>query len=124
MKAFGVGRFAADPVSKQVGNTSVCEFRLAVQEYRKINGERKTFTSFFDFVVWDAAAELISLYKKKGDLLLFYATPRQDTWVDKTTGNKRSKVIFRIDEFQFLARHNRKEEEEEVVDAEENEPAF
>lgn len=108
MKTFGVGRFVADPTIQTVGDSerqsSVCKFSLAINEYRKVNGERKKFPHFFDFEVWDKAAELIHKWRKKGDLLEFYATARQQKWNDKETGEPRSKVVFRVDDFTFLPR--------------------
>lgn len=123
MKCFGVGRFVRDPVLKEVGETCVCEFSLAVNEYRKINGERKKYTNYFDFVIWDKAAQLIDQYCEKGDLLEFYATARQDKWNDKETGQPRSKVVFRVDNFSFLTPKSVKEarrKEEEAVETTED----
>jgi single-strand DNA-binding protein len=106
MKSFGVGRFVADPVIMTVGEkeSKVCKFSLAINEYRRVNGERKKFPHFFDFEIWDKAAELIHKWRRKGDLLEFYATARQQKWNDKETGEPRSKVIFRVDDFNFLPR--------------------
>lgn len=104
MRAFGVGRFVADPVLHNVNDTQVCKFTLVLNEYRKVNGERKKFPHFFDFEVWAQAAELIAQYCKKGDLLEVYASARQQKWNDKATGEPRSKVIFRVDDFTFLPR--------------------
>ena len=112
MKVFGVGRFVADPVLHQVGETNVCKFSLAVNEFRKVAGERKKYAHFFDFEIWDKAAELIAQYRKKGDLLEFYASPRQQKWNDKNTGEPRSKVVFRVDDFTFLPRGEVKVSEE------------
>jgi single-strand DNA-binding protein len=97
----GMGRFAQDPELVSVGNTKKASFSLAMDEFRKVNGERKKVTNFFDFEAWDTAAELICQYKVKGDLLLFKATPRKDTW--EKDGQKKSKVYFRIDEFEFVS---------------------
>ena len=100
MNTFGVGRFTRDPELKTTPNgTGVCEFSLAVNEYRKVNGERKKFAHFFEFVVWDKAAEVIVEYCKKGDELQVKATPRLDQWEHE--GRKHSRVFFRVDEFEF-----------------------
>lgn len=104
MKAFGVGRFVADPVLQEVNETHVCKFTLAINEFRKVNGERKKYAHFFDFEVWDKAAELIHQWRKKGDILEFCATARQHKWNDRETGEPRSKVVFRIDDFTFWPR--------------------
>jgi single-strand DNA-binding protein len=119
MKTFGVGRFVRRPELREIGETCVCEFSLAVNEYRKVKGERKKYTNFFDFVIWDNAAKVIEKWCDKGDLLEFYATARQDKWVDKDTQTNRSKVIFRIDDFKLLPNSRKRDEE---ISNEEREP--
>lgn len=104
MTLSGVGRFTRDPELKAVGETHVCEFSLAVNEYRKVGGERKKFAHFFDFVIWDKAAEVVNQYCNKGDMIEVRATPRQDKWVDSQSGGNRSRIVFRVDEFSFLPR--------------------
>ena len=76
----GTGRFTADPELRTTKDgVSVCDFVLAHNEYRKdANGERKSFAGFFNFVIWDKAAEIVCKYAKKGDLIEIRATPRQD----------------------------------------------
>ena len=115
MTVTGVGRLTRDPETKAVNDTCVCEFSLAVNEYRKVGDERKKFAHFFDFVIWDKAAEVIATYCKKGDLLEVRATPRQDRWEDGE-GNNRSRIIFRVDEFSLLPRgsSNNKEKTEDT----------
>ena len=113
MRVFGVGRFVADPVLQPVNETNVCKFSLAVNEYRKVNGERKQYAHFFDFEIWDKAAELIHKYRRKGDLIEFYGTARQQKWNDRNTGEPRSKIIFRMDDFTFLPKPNRVEPAED-----------
>ena len=103
MTLSGVGRFVRNPEIKAVNDTHVCEFSLAVNEFRKVGGERKKFAHFFDFVIWDKAAEVIAEYCGKGDLIEVRATPRQDKWQD-SEGRNRSRVVFRVDEFSFLPR--------------------
>lgn len=118
MTLSGVGRFVRDPEMKAVNDTHVCEFSLAVNEFRKVGGERKKFAHFFDFVIWDKAAEVINQYCAKGDLIEVRATPRQDKWQDNE-GRNRSRVVFRVDEFSFLPRNAAStppQEEAEVED--------
>lgn len=115
----GIGRFTRDPVLKKVGDTNVCEFSLAVDERRKIKDKNETIAHFFNFAVWDKAAELIVQYCKKGDQIYFVATPRQEKWVDKETGKNREKVMFRMNEFSFIGgrRQEGTEKKEEAADA-------
>jgi single-strand DNA-binding protein len=118
MRVFGVGRFVADPVVHKVNDTKVCKFSLAVNEYRKVNGERKKYPHFFDFEIWDKAADVISQWRHKGDLIEFYGTARQQKWNDKETGDPRSKIVFRMDDFTFLPRGNPASQEGDVEDKE------
>jgi single-strand DNA-binding protein len=120
MTLSGVGRFVRDPEMKAVNDTHVCEFSLAVNEYRKVGGERKKFAHFFDFVIWDKAAEVINEYCGKGDLIEIRATPRQDKWQDGE-GRNRSRVVFRVDEFSFLPRSTSSAKDETSSEAEEAE---
>jgi len=116
MKVFGVGRFVADPVLHQVGETNVCKFSLAVNEFRKVAGERKKYAHFFDFEIWDKAADLIHKWRRKGDLIEFYGTARQQKWNDKVSGEPRSKVVFRMDDFTFLPKSTSPSQNNEPVD--------
>lgn len=102
----GVGRFVKDPELKTVGQTVVCEFALAVDERRKIGDKTENVASFFNFQAWDKGAELLTKYCKKGDMIYFEATPRQEKWVDKTTGKNRDKIVFRLNQFRFLSKKN------------------
>lgn len=100
----GIGRFVKDPVIKDVGSSRVCEFALAVDERRKgKDGKSEKIAHFFNFAVWDKAADVISEHCKKGDAIYFVATPRQEKWKDKTDGSNREKVVFRITEFSFVS---------------------
>ena len=110
MTLSGVGRFVRDPELKPVNDTNVCEFSLAVNEYRKVGGERKKFAHFFDCVIWDKAAEVIAQYCNKGDMIEIRATPRRDKWQD-AEGRNRSRVVFRVDEFSFMPRSMPRQEE-------------
>jgi len=105
-KAFGEGRFVKDPVVKEVGNTRVAKFTLAVNEYRKakegaVDGDDNKITSFFDFEAWDTAADVIGKLCQKGTRMLVSAKPRQDSWKDKED-KPHSRILFRVEEFTIL----------------------
>lgn len=104
-KSFGEGRLVADPVSKDVGETVVVSFTLAFNEYRKVNGQTVKEPHFFDFKAWDTGGKTIAERCQKGDRLVVEATPRQEKWDDKATGQKRSKVVFRVNEFVIIKKN-------------------
>lgn len=110
MKAYGFGRLVAKPVVRPVGETKVAEITIAVDEFRKVNGERKKHTSFINFEVWDSAADVFAK-RDKGDVVNFTATVRQNKWVDEKSGENRSKIVFRMDDFSFIFPPKKQEEQ-------------
>jgi len=111
MKCHGIGRLVRDPELKSVGDTHVCSFTLAMDRHYGKGENKQKETNFFDCVAWDIGAETIAKYCKKGHQLAVETTAVQDKWADKETGQKRSKIQFRVTNFTLL--NNRKIEEAE-----------
>lgn len=79
-----IGRLTADPELRRTGDgTAVCTFTLAV---RRPN--TKDVSDFIDFVAWRQAAEYLSKYGHKGDIVAAngYLTSRK--WKDKHDNNR------------------------------------
>ena len=57
-------------------------------------------------------------------MIEFYATARQQKWNDKETGEPRSKVIFRMDDFTFIPSSRPPEPENQEVDGEDEDNDF
>jgi single-strand DNA-binding protein len=70
-------------------------------------GEKKEEVSFVDVDVWGRQAEVISQYMKKGRPLLVEGRLKQDTWEDKNTKQKQSKLKVVLESFSFLDSGNR-----------------
>lgn len=93
-----VGKLANDPELREINNTFVVNFSLAVEEYRKDKeGEKHRRVDFLDFEAWDSGATTIAKHFKKGDMLIIEAEARQHKWI--TNDQKRQKVIFRVKTF-------------------------
>ena len=60
--------------------------------------------TFIDVTVWDRQAETCCQYLKKGRAVHVEGFLKMDTWDDKTTGEKRSKLKVQADRVQFLDR--------------------
>lgn len=91
------GRLVADPEVRKAGDVTVVNFRLAVD-----NEMKKDDATFLDFEAWAQGAEIIAKWFKKGSLIIIRdATAKNDSWEDKTTGEKRSRVKFRVNRFLF-----------------------
>jgi single-strand DNA-binding protein len=96
-----MGYIATDIVLKPVGDTVVANFRLhLVRKYKKKDGETHKENAWIDCEVWDSAAKTISTYFKKGSKIAIKASVKQQNW--EKDGQKRSKLIHRIDEFYFV----------------------
>jgi len=54
--------------------------------------------------VWGPSAENFAKLAKKGQEILIDGSIRQDTWEDKESGQKRSKLYVRADGWQFTQR--------------------
>ncbi len=103
-KVFLMGRLTFDPELRRTpGGTAVTELRMATnRSWAGRDGERREETLFIDVTVWDRQAENCCQYLRKGSSVHVEGSLRMDTWDDKTTGEKRSKVRIHADRVQFL----------------------
>lgn len=113
MKFHGVGRLVADPKLVKVNDTCKVEFSLAYNYVRGKGDDKKREAHFFDYTAWDTGAQMIADRCKKGDLLYVEGNVKQEKWEDKETGQKRSKNVYRVSEFNFMQKRDDKEEEVE-----------
>jgi single-strand DNA-binding protein len=83
--------------------TAVCGCALAVnRSWRNEAGEEMSEVTFVEFSAWGKQAENLSQYLRKGSPLLFEGRLRTESWDDKQTGQKRSKMVVVLESFQFL----------------------
>ncbi|MFO0889850.1 MAG: single-stranded DNA-binding protein [Isosphaeraceae bacterium] len=103
-KVFLMGRLTFDPELRRTpSGTAVTELRMATnRSWAGRDGERREETLFIDVTVWDRQAENCCQYLRKGSAIHVEGSLRMDTWDDKTTGEKRSKIRIHADRVQFL----------------------
>ncbi len=83
-----MGRLTRDPEMRTTtSGKSVCNFSLAVAR-----GGQDDQADFFDVTAWDKTGELVNQYLSKGRRCLVQGRLRQDSWDDKDTGKKRTRV--------------------------------
>jgi single-strand DNA-binding protein len=90
-----VGNLTRDPqVKYTTGGTAVTEIGLAVnrQWFDKQTNTRRDETTFVDVTLWGRTAEVAGEYLAKGRPVLIEGRLQTDTWDDKETGQKRSKL--------------------------------
>ena len=94
-----IGHLGRDPETRQVGDSQVASFSIAVSE--KVKGEE--VTSWFDCNAWGKQAEIISKYLHKGDAVMVQGRPRIEEYESKKEpGAKKMKVSVRVSEFTLL----------------------
>ena len=103
-KVFLMGRLTFDPeLRRTTGGTAVTELRMATtRSWAGRDGERREETLFIDVTVWDRQAENCCQYLRKGSGIHVEGSLKVDTWDDKNTGEKRSKIRVTAERVQFL----------------------
>lgn len=103
-KVMLIGNLTRDPEIKYTPKGSaVADIGLAInRNYTLDNGEKREETTFVDVVLWSRLAELAGQYLKKGRSVYIEGRLQLDTWDDKQTGQKRSKMRVVGEVMQFL----------------------
>lgn len=94
-KVILVGNLTRDPqVKYTTGGTAVAELGLAVsrQWFDKQSNSKKEETTFVDVTLWGRTAEVAGEYLAKGRPVLIEGRLQLDTWEDRETKQKRSKL--------------------------------
>ncbi len=93
-----LGRLTRDPESRTTpSGKTVVSFSLAVD--RAGSDDQ---ADFFDVTAWEKLGELVMQYLSKGRRVLVQGRLRQDSWDDKETGKKRSRVEVTATDVTFL----------------------
>jgi single-strand DNA-binding protein len=103
-KVIIAGNLTRDPELRYTPKgTAVARLTLAVNRtWKNETGESKEEVSFIDVDVWARQAEVIAQYMKKGRPLLVEGRLKQDTWEDKNTHQKQSKLKVVLEGFTFI----------------------
>src|SRR3954463_4007866 len=93
-KVILLGNLTRDPeVRYTPKGTAVTELGMAVNRvYTAENGEKREETTFVDVTLWGRTAEIAGEYLKKGRPVFIEGRLQLDTWDDKQSGQKRSKL--------------------------------
>jgi single-strand DNA-binding protein len=73
--------------------TAVAAGSLAInRSYKAESGEKREETTYVDVEFWGRVAEIVSEYVRKGNPLYVEGRLKQESWEDKETGKKRTKM--------------------------------
>lgn len=103
-KVMLIGNLTRDPELRVTPKgTAICQFGLAVnRQFKDESGASRDETTFVDIEAWGKQGETVAKYCSKGRPLFVEGRLKLDTWDDKTTGQKRSKMKVVLENFQFL----------------------
>src|SRR5512133_3434147 len=102
-KVILAGNLTRDPEMRYTPQgKAVARLTLAVnRNYTTETGEKREEVAFGDVDAWGRQAEVIAQYMKKGKPLLVEGRLKQDTWEDKNTHQKQSKLKVVLEGFTF-----------------------
>jgi single-strand DNA-binding protein len=103
-KVILAGNLTRDPELRYTPKgTAVARIGLACnRKWKSETGEMKEEVTFVDVDAFGKTAETIGQYLKKGRPILIEGRLRYDTWEDKQTKQKKSKLGVVLETFQFL----------------------
>ena len=93
-----LGRLTRDPELRTTsGGKNIVNFSIAVDR-----GGADDTADFFEVTAWEKLGDLVMQYLGKGRKVLVQGRLRQDSWDDKETGKKRSKIEVTATDVTFL----------------------
>ncbi len=103
-KVMLIGNLTRDPELRYTPKgTAVADIAIAINRiWNNEAGQRQEETTFVDVTLWGRQAELAQQYLSKGRGIYVEGRLQMDTWDDKNTGQKRSKLKVIGENLQFL----------------------
>ena len=93
-----LGRLTRDPEQRTTASgKNVVSFSIAVD--RQSQDDQ---ADFFNITAWDKLGDLVMQYISKGRRVLIQGRLRQDSWEDKDTGKRQSRIEVTASDVTFL----------------------
>ncbi len=104
-KVMLIGNLTRDPELRHTPKgTAVSEISMAINRvWNNDQGQKQEETTFVEVTLWGRQAELAQQYLTKGRPVYIEGRLNLDTWDDKDTGKKRSKLRVIGENMQFLS---------------------
>ena len=104
-KVILMGNLTRDPELRFTqSNMAICKIGLAVNRRFKDSqtNEWREEATFVDITIFGKRGEAFEKYHKKGQTAFIEGSLRFDSWEDKNTGQKRSKLYVVADNWEFV----------------------
>jgi single-strand DNA-binding protein len=104
-KVILMGNLTRDPeVRVTPTGLTICKFTVAVnRKFKGSDGQEKEEVAFVDVDSFGKQAEVVGKYFGSGKPILVEGRLKQDKWEDKTTKEKRSKLMVVLESFSFVS---------------------
>jgi single-strand DNA-binding protein len=104
-KVMLIGNLTRDPELRHTPKgTAVSEISMAINRvWNNDQGQKQEETTFVEVTLWGRQAELAQQYLVKGRPVYIEGRLQLDSWDDKETGKKRSKLRVIGENMQFLS---------------------
>lgn len=97
------GRLTRDPeVRHTSGGTAVCNASLAINNRIKRGDQWVDEPTFIELTIWGNRGEAFAKHHSKGQQAAVSGELRMDSWEDKQTGQKRSKLYLNVRDWDFI----------------------
>lgn len=98
------GNMTRDPESRALpSGQALTKFSLAInRSYTTKDGEKREEVTYVDIESYGKQAEIIAKYCSKGSGILVEGRLKLDSWDDKKTGEKRSRLGVVLENFTFI----------------------
>jgi single-strand DNA-binding protein len=108
-KVMLIGNLTRDVELRTISSDkSVAKIGLAISHnWTGQNGEKREEVTYVDCEAWGKTGEIMAKYLSKGKPVYVEGRLKLDTWDDKESGQKRSKMKVVVESFQFLDSGNR-----------------
>ncbi len=102
-KVILIGNLTRDPELRYTPKqTAVTELGIAVNRRYRVDNDLREEVTFVDVTFWGQQAETVSKYLEKGRPIYIEGRLKLDSWDDKETGKRRSKLTVVGENFQFI----------------------
>lgn len=95
-----IGNLTKDPVCRDAGESKVCNFSIAINEYHYNGGNKSQSTFFIDVECWNRQAENCTRFLSKGKKVAIEGKLKTNSW--EKNGQKFTKFICVADRVHFL----------------------
>jgi single-stranded DNA-binding protein len=117
-KCFFFGTVVREPVFRKVGEaqTPLVNFTLLVSRtYKTRDGQPKVEKQYLDYEAWDSGAENIRDNAHDGTEMFVECCAKKESWQDKDTQAKHSRVKFRVENFHIVSSNSPAPEEPQAI---------